>query len=82
MRILRIRDKWNEKLPYVHGKVVFLRVEQSKKIKKNRRHLAVDILSKIMFDENLAISLILRISLSITKGFRGKLEKPKSEKVL
>ena len=32
-----------EKLPYAHGKVVFFRVEQSKKFKKqaaiNRRHL-------------------------------------------
>ena len=30
----------NEKLPEVHGKVVFLCVEQPKKNPKNRRHLA------------------------------------------
>ena len=42
--------KENDKLPHVHGKVVVLRVDQSKKKKKknpkSRRHLADDILSK------------------------------------
>ena len=34
----------NEKLPYVYGKVVFLRVEQSKKkIPKSRRHLVLNL---------------------------------------
>ena len=59
----------NEKLPFVCGKVVFLRVEQSKKKNpKSRRHLADDILSKIMFDENLAICLSLRFRQSIAIG--------------
>ena len=48
----------NEKLPYVHGKVVFLRVEQSKK----KFQKVDDISSKITFDENLAICLSLSFS--------------------
>ena len=45
--------------------VVFLRVEQSKKKKKKKKksrwHLADDISLKIMFDENLAICLSLKV---------------------
>ena len=72
----------NEKLPYVNGKVVFLRSGDHyhsdgichkttvTSIQKNpkSRHLADDILSKIMFDENLAICLRLRFRLLITIG--------------
>ena len=50
-----LSNQKNEKLPNGLGKVVFLHVAQLKQIPKSRRHLADDILSKIMFDENLAI---------------------------
>ena len=40
---LYVKQRLNEKLPYVHCKVVFLGVEQSKKIPKTRRHLADDL---------------------------------------
>ena len=67
-QILFITSTINEKLPHVHGKVVFLLVEQFKKIPKSRQHLADDISSKITLDENLAICLSLRFRLSITTG--------------
>ena len=63
------KNSFDEKLPYVCGKSVFLRVEQSKRrIPKSRLQLVDDISSKITFDENLAICLSLRFRLSITIG--------------
>ena len=55
---------FNEKLPYVRGTVVFLRVEQSKK----KFQKADDISSKITFHESLVICLSLRFRLAITVG--------------
>ena len=61
-------NQTTEKLPNVHGKVIFLHAEQSKKNPKSRQDLVDDISSKIMFDENLTICLSLRFRLSITLG--------------